>query len=83
MAYTDILFLFLFLPISLLLYYICKERLRKYVLLALSIVFYACGSFAHLALVLVSVGINILLGHGRAAGTGGAEKGNPGNRGAV
>ncbi len=62
MAYTDILFLFLFLPISLLLYYICKERLRKYVLLALSIVFYACGSFVHLALVLVSVGINILLG---------------------
>ena len=48
MAYTDILFLFLFLPISLLLYYICKERLRKYVLLALSIVFYACGSFVHL-----------------------------------
>lgn len=62
MAITDILFLFLFLPISLILYFLAGQALRKYVLLAVSLLFYACGSPDHFLLLLISLTITILLG---------------------
>lgn len=62
MIYTDTLFLFCFLPISLLLYHICKDNFQKYILLMIGFVFYASSSLSHFMLLIISVGMNILLG---------------------
>lgn len=62
MAITDIIFIFLFLPISLLLYYFSDGRWRKYVLLAVSLLFYACGSPEYFLLLLISIMVNTALG---------------------
>lgn len=59
MAITDTIFLFLFLPTTLLIYYIAKEELRKYILLFASLLFYACGSPDYFILLIVSLVVNI------------------------
>lgn len=53
---------FSFLPVSLAVYYLSKEDIREYVLLAISLVFYACGSFVHLGLFCGAAAVNILFG---------------------
>ena len=52
MTFTDLLFLFSFLPVSLCVYHLSKESMREYILLAISLIFYACGSFAYLGLLM-------------------------------
>lgn len=49
MTTTDLTFLFLFLPLSLA---VCRGgvKLRKYILLMVSLLFYACGSPDHFLL---------------------------------
>ncbi len=81
MAFTDLFFLFSFLPVSLAAYYFAKENIREYVLLAVSLVFYACGSFAHLGLFCGAVAVNILLGQLLSASCpGGASESAARNR---
>lgn len=61
MSITDITFLFVFLPIALCTY-VFKPALQKYLLLLLSLFFYACGSPRYFFLFMVAVGINIIFG---------------------
>lgn len=64
MTITSMIFVFLFLPISLGIYYLVRDEKKEYVLLALSLVFYACGSLNTFVLFIVSICINISLGRG-------------------
>lgn len=63
MQFTDITFLFVFLPISLLLYYISRDSLKHVILLLLSLLFYACGSREYLALLISALLVNIGVGY--------------------
>lgn len=62
MAITDLIFIFTFLPISLGLYYIAKANCRKYILLFVSLLFYASGAPEYFFLLLISLSVNILIG---------------------
>lgn len=62
MAVTDIVFIFTFLPLSLALYHLAKETYREYILLFVSLLFYACGSPEYFFLLLLSLAVNLLLG---------------------
>lgn len=62
MSITDFTFIFWFLPISLALYYMVGNRVKEYVLLAISLMFYACGSLSFLLLFIVSVVITVIIG---------------------
>lgn len=61
MSITDVTFLFVFLPLALCTY-VLKPALQKYLLLMLSLFFYACGSPRYFFLFMVAVGINIIFG---------------------
>ncbi len=62
MSITDTVFIFVFLPISLVIYYMSKESLREHILLIFSLIFYACGSFRHFVLLLFLLLINVCIG---------------------
>ena len=64
MGITSIIFIFCFLPVSLAVYHIVSDEKKEYVLLALSLFFYACGSLETFVLFVASICINILLGEG-------------------
>lgn len=64
MTITSILFLFLFLPISLCLFFVVrnKNQIKEFVLFIISLIFYACGSSEYFILFIISIGINIVIG---------------------
>ncbi len=62
MLFSSGLFLFLFLPISLLLFYISPKRLKNAVLLLSSLVFYAWGGVNYTAILVGSIILNYVLG---------------------
>lgn len=62
MSVTDLWFLFLFLPVSLVLYFMVKKELQIYILLAVSLLFYACGSPRYFVLLLASLIANAEVG---------------------
>jgi len=62
LVFSSVVFLFLFLPVSLVLYYITKPALRNYVLLAISLVFYAWGETQYILIMFVSITANYFLG---------------------
>ena len=64
MIFSSTLFTFGFLPLTLLFYYIAKERYRNYILLAASILFYAYGQPGFVFVMLASILINYLLALG-------------------
>ena len=66
MTFTSMLFLFLFLPISLAFYYLSNDRAREYVLLAISLLFYSLASLPYLGLLVVLTVVNVCLGRGIA-----------------
>ena len=59
MSITDVTFLFVFLPLALCTY-VLKPALQKYLLLILSLFFYACGSPQYFFLFIFAKGINII-----------------------
>lgn len=61
MTITSLTF-FLFLPVVLAAYYLCRVEIREYVLLGASLVFYACGQLSSLMLLLISIGVTLLDG---------------------
>lgn len=63
MSITDVTFLFIFLPIALVTYLI-KTEWQKYILLLLSLFFYACGSPRYFVLFLLAVVVNVIVGYG-------------------
>lgn len=62
MVFSSLFFLFLFLPISLALYYIVPRALKNIVLIACSLVFYAWGTPEYIVLMIFSVIFNYCAG---------------------
>lgn len=62
MTFASLVFLYLFLPLVLLVYYLVPRRLRNGVLLAASLLFYGWGEPAFLPVILFSAFINYLFG---------------------
>ncbi len=61
MTFTDLTFIFIFLPVALLLYHIVAKRFREFILLAVSLLFYACGSLQYFGLLLVMLAADVAL----------------------
>lgn len=62
MVFSSLYFLFIFLPVSLALYYIVPKKARNVVLILLSLVFYAWGTPEYIILMLFSVVFNYCAG---------------------
>ena len=62
MSITSMLFLFLFLPLALAIYYISGSAIKEYVLLAISILFYSLCSVDYIALFMAAVIITVTIG---------------------
>jgi alginate O-acetyltransferase complex protein AlgI len=58
MLFSSLVFLFLFLPLTLLLYYISPRAVKNYVLLACSLVFFAWGGVSLSAILICSIILN-------------------------
>ena len=58
MVFSSLLFTFLFLPIVLLIYYVSPHKIRNYVLLIASILFYAYGEPRFVFIMLSTILIN-------------------------
>lgn len=78
MSFSTLFFPFVFLPISLLLYYITPKKARYVTLLVLSLLFFAWGNPAYLILMLCSIAMNYFagleLGHHLQAGNAARAK---------
>ncbi len=64
MVFSSILFLFRFLPIAFLLYYITPKKLKNFVLMVLSLVFYAWGEPKYLPIMFFSIILDYSCGMG-------------------
>lgn len=62
MLFSSLFFLCIFLPFTLLLYFTVKKSLRNYILLIVSLIFYAWGEPKYLAIMLIVILINYLAG---------------------
>src|SRR5690349_7488635 len=62
MPFNSLIFVFFFLPISLLLYYVAPQRLRNVMLLGLSLIFYAWGELQGVLLLLSSIVVTYISG---------------------
>lgn len=63
MSFSDLFFIYLFLPVCLLVYYRARKlRTRNLILIAFSLVFYAWGEPVWLLLLLFSTAVNYILG---------------------
>ena len=62
MVFSSLVFLFLFLPIVLALYYLTPKRFRNVTLFAVDLVFYALGEPVFVILMMVSIIINYIAG---------------------
>lgn len=58
MVFSSLTFLFIFLPITLLIYYISKDKYKNYVLLFFSLVFYSWGEPRYIILMVLSIVLN-------------------------
>lgn len=61
MVFSSLHFLFIFLPIFLIIYYLIQERYRNGLLLIASLIFYAAGDPSYLILIVLSVIVNYIL----------------------
>lgn len=64
MVFSSIPFIFVFLPVFLVLYYILPARSRNFLLFIGSLVFYSFGELYYLLLILCSVTVNFFIGRG-------------------
>lgn len=62
MVFSSLIFLFLFLPVTLLIYYISPMRIRNTILLAASLIFYAWGEPVYIFLMIFSTVFDYLNG---------------------
>ena len=62
MVFSSVIFLFCFFPATFLGYYLVRDKLRNYWLLACSIIFYAWGEPRNVFLILISTLVNFYLG---------------------
>ena len=62
MSITSMLFVFLFLPLALAIYYLSIKPVKEYVLLIISLVFYSLGSIDYIFLFAISIVVTVLIG---------------------
>lgn len=62
MSITSLIFLLVFLPVSLGIYYVANDRAKEYILLGISIVFYALGSIQYVVLFSLATFLIVLIG---------------------
>lgn len=62
MLFSSLLFLYLFLPITLLVYFIVKNHYKNYVLLLSSIIFFAWGGVTYSVILVISIIFNYFFG---------------------
>lgn len=62
MLFSSVTFIFYFLPLVLIIYYFSKDKMKNYILLFFSLIFYAWGGVAYLPILLMSILINYILG---------------------
>ena len=62
MSFNTISFLFLFFPVSLILYYVAPKKLKPIVMILLSLVFYAWGDIRHIGVLAFSILFNYFSG---------------------
>ena len=62
MVFSSILFMFIYLPVVLLLYYISPVRWRNPILFVANMIFYGWGEPVYILLMLVSITINYING---------------------
>lgn len=62
MIFSSIFFIFIFLPLTLLVYYLTPFKAKNLVLLLVSLIFYAWGEPIYVLLMLFSIGINYVSG---------------------
>ena len=62
MVFSSTIFLFFFLPLTLLAYFVVGPRGRNLILLAASLLFYAWGETVYLLVMLFSIAANYLFG---------------------
>jgi len=60
MLFTSLVFLFVFLPVLLFLYYIAPVKIRNSILILFSLLFYAWGGVSYTIILLASIGINYI-----------------------
>ena len=58
---TTIPFIFLFLPLSLAIYYVCGKKAKEYILLAISLAFYALFSLKYIALFIAEIILTVTI----------------------
>lgn len=61
MVFSSIIFMFTFLPIILVTYYLSPRKLRNFILLLGSLVFYAWGEPVYIILMILTIIINYVL----------------------
>lgn len=64
MLFSSLLFLYIFLPIVLFVYYLIRDKYRNYFLLLSSIIFFAWGGVSYSLLILISITFNYFIGLG-------------------
>ncbi len=62
MSMTSMLFLCLFLPLSLAVYYLSNTAIKEYVLLAVSLVFYSLCSIEYILLFIIAITLTVIIG---------------------
>ena len=63
MLFSSITFLFIFLPVTLALYFIVPNKFRNIIMLIASLIFYAWGEPVYIILMLLSILLNLSLIH--------------------
>lgn len=62
MVFSSSVFIFMFLPLSLVSYYISGKKIKNYILLLASLFFYAWGGMNYLKVLIISILINYIFG---------------------
>ena len=62
MVFSSLLFLFFYLPVTLLIYYLCPARWRNLWLFLVNLVFYGWGEPVYVALMVFSIAVNYAAG---------------------
>ena len=60
MLFSSLVFIFVFLPAILFVYYVAPKKIRNYVLLAFSLIFYAWGGISYTLILIISILFNYL-----------------------
>lgn len=61
MSFSSLVFLLIFLPISFITFYISPQKLKRYVLLAISLIFYTLSSIKALPILICTIIVNYLI----------------------